>query len=136
MRPADQLARFVEDALKAGRSRAEVREVLASAGWSTAEVDEALASWADIAFTPPVPRPRPYVSAREAFFYTLMFAALALSSWHITALGFDLIDRALPDVTETFRYSDTGSIRWSIAVLAVAFPVFLTLNGAPRGQHA
>ena len=37
----------------------------------------------------PVPRPRPYLSPREAFLYLLMFATLYLSAWHLGSLVFD-----------------------------------------------
>jgi len=128
MKPADQLAAFVGDALAAGRTRDEIADALGKAGWTSSEIDAALGAWADGGFLPPVPRPRPYVSAREAFVYALMFLALAVSAWNITSLGFDLIELWIPDVSDyPVRYAATG-VRWSIAVLIVVFPLFLVLN--------
>lgn len=128
MKPTDQLATFVAEALAAGRTRAEIAGALGEAGWTPSEVDAALGAWADGSFLPPVPRPRPYVSAREAFVYALLFLALAVSAWNITSLGFVLIELLIPDVSDyPVRYAATGA-RWSIAVLVVVLPLFLVLN--------
>lgn len=129
MRPSDQLAQFVAEALGAGRSRQEITDALKGAGWAPNEISEALNAWAEVDFNPPVPRPRPYVSAREAFFYGLMFAALAMTAWHLVALGFDLIDRWVPDVEpNNWHAYRLQQMRWSIAALIVFAPVFMVLN--------
>ena len=39
------------------------------AGWREDELTNALSAYADIAFPVPVPRPKPYLQAREAFLY-------------------------------------------------------------------
>ncbi|WP_323779831.1 DUF5671 domain-containing protein [Thalassovita sp.] len=134
MRPADQLAQFVAEALKEGRSRDDIATALQQAGWAANEVSDALSAWADTGFIPPVPRPRPYVSARESFLYGLMFLALAMSAWNITTLGFELIDLWLPDLTNRYSRYDISTVRWSISVLVVFFPLFLWMNS--RAQSA
>lgn len=137
MRPADQLAQFVAEALKEGRSREEISAALHQAGWTQNEVAGALDAWAETGFLPPVPRPRPYVSAREAFLYGLMFLALAMTAWNITALGFELIELWLPDVTDEFNRYNAETVRWSISVLVVFFPLFVVMNTrAQRAAHA
>nr|WP_255657210.1 DUF5671 domain-containing protein [Lysobacter lactosilyticus] len=86
-----------------------------------------MGSWAEVDFPVPVPRPRASLSAREAFFYLLMFAALYMAAWHLCSLAFDLLNRALPDATDQgylFRTTES-SMRWSAASLVIAFPVFL-----------
>jgi hypothetical protein len=129
MRPADQLAQFVRDALLKGRSREEIGTALARAGWTRGEVQGALDAWAETGFDPPVPRPRAYVSAREAFFFGLMFVALMMTAWHLSALGFALIDRFLPDPTDSAHTTfQLDQMRWSIASLIVFTPLFLLLN--------
>lgn len=128
MRPADQVADFVAKALSAGRSRDEIARALKGAGWTAGEVSAGLDAWAVSDFIPPVPRPRPYVSAKEAFVYGIMFAALAMTSWYITLLGFELIDRWLPDPGTDVSIYGLWNIRWSIATLVVTLPVFLVLN--------
>ena len=135
MRQVDLLNQFVHEALAAGRSRPDIEKALAAAGWSGAEVRAALSGYADVDFTPPVPRPRPYVSAREAFVFGLMFVALAMSTWHLTDLAFDLIDHAMPDpADDPYRRYRVDAMRWSISILVVFFPLFLVLNARARGQ--
>lgn len=128
MKPADQLAQFVREALIAGRSRDDIAGALSQAGWAKTEVDDALATWADSPFSPPIPRPRPYVSAKEAFFYALMFVALGMTAWYVVDLGFDLIDRWFSDAERA--YWGTRSMRWSISALIVFFPLFMIMQRA------
>jgi hypothetical protein len=128
MRASDQLAAFVGDALAQSRTRDEIARALREAGWSEPEVKAALEAWAETQFVPPVPRPRPAVTARDAFAHALLFVALAITAWHITALGFALIDRWLPETGETPGLWDRGRIRWSVATLIVVFPFFLYLG--------
>jgi hypothetical protein len=132
MKPADQLALFVAEALKSGRTRAEIAAALHGAGWTPSETEAALSAWSDTRFLPPVPRPRAYVSAREAFVYALMFLALAVSAWNITALGFALIDLWLPETGDTGAAWASWSVRWSVSVLVVVFPLFLILDARER----
>lgn len=122
-----ELEQFVREALARGASKEEVAGALEAAGWDRAQVQAALDAWADVPFAVPVPRPRPYLSAREAFLYLLMFATLYLSSWHVGSLLFDLINLAFPDPAdgEFARTTRAGSMRWSIAALVIAFPVFV-----------
>ena len=52
---------------------------LAAAGWSPVEIHEATLAWLPAPpGLPPVPRPRAYVSAREALIYGLLFLLLGL----------------------------------------------------------
>jgi Domain of unknown function (DUF5671) len=118
---------FVESALRAGQSRDAVHHALAQAGWSKDQIGDALANFADVAFAVPVPRPRAQLSARDAFWYLLMFGALYLSAFYLGDLLFGFINLAFPDDLSygdrTF-YVESG-IRWATAALIVAFPVFL-----------
>lgn len=133
MRHDDPLAAFVRDALARGRPRDEVGAALAGAGWAPAEVAEALASWADGGALPPVPRPRAGVSAREGFWYGLLFLALAVTAWHLGSLAFAVVDLT---VTDPARLDGDGweggwrrdSVRWSVAALLVFTPVSLILH--------
>ena len=88
---------FARDALARGAARSDIAMALKNAGWTDSEIRRALGAYAEIAFPVPVPRPRPYLSPREAFVYLVMFAALHLSAWSLAHLGFEFIDRALPD---------------------------------------
>jgi len=122
-----QLVVFVESALRAGQPRDAVRSALAQAGWSKDQIDDALAHYADVAFVVPVPRPRAQLSARDAFWYLLMFGALYMSAFHLGDLLFGFINLAYP---EDLSYADRAeyveaNIRWATAAVIVAFPVFL-----------
>lgn len=118
---------FVREALLRGQPRPSIEAALAQAGWPQDQVRDALDAYADVAFPVPVPRPRPYLSAREAFLYLVLFATLYVSAYHLGSLLFDLINRALPDPADRqYEFMRLGSsMRWSVASLLVAFPVFL-----------
>lgn len=121
------LERFVRDALSQGQSRAQIEGVLAQAGWPPEQVRSALSVYAELAFPVPVPRPRPYLSAREAFFYLVLFATLYMWALQIGSLLFDLINHAFPDPGRDDSYLARGrsSMRWSVAWVLIAYPVFL-----------
>ncbi|HAC50070.1 hypothetical protein A3753_06675 [Sulfitobacter sp. HI0082] len=117
------LAQFVRDALSAGESRVEIAAVLGQAGWSAQEVSDALEGWADVPFAPPVPRPRPVVTARDFFVYALMFGVLLFGAGYLVGLLHALIDQFISseDSGATYR------IRWAMAVLIVTLPLYLWL---------
>jgi len=118
---------FVRDALLRGQGRPQIEAALAQAGWPAEQVRDALDAYADVAFPVPVPKPRPWLSAREAFLYLVLFATLYVSAYHLGSLLFDLVNRALPDPADArYSYVNLGaSMRMSVASLIVAFPVFL-----------
>ena len=133
-----ELQLFVREALARGHSREAVAAALADAGWTPEQVRDALEAYAEVDFPLPVPRPRPYLSAREAFLYLLLFTMLYLSAFQLGSLLFDLIDHALPDAAEGLRGADGrgGSMRWGVATLLVGFPVFLFVAGRLGGELA
>jgi Domain of unknown function (DUF5671) len=88
----------------------------------------ALAAYADIDSPIPVPRPKPYTSASEAFMYVVLFSALFVSAYNFGDLVFELINRAFPAPDERFFRSAAEAIRWSVASLVVAFPLFVYMS--------
>lgn len=125
--PTQDLEQFVRDALARGETRPAIEAALAAAGWPPEQVRAALGGWADVPFPVPVPRPRPYLSPREAFLYLVLFATLYLSAWHLGSLLFDLINAAIPDPADlgfAVQMRD-DSMRFSVASLVIAFPVYL-----------
>ena len=121
-----ELIEFTRQALASGASRQEIASTLERAGWDKAEVATALATFADIPFAIPVPRPKPYLSAGEVFIYLIMFVALYDAAYSLGSMAFQLIDRAFPDPALARQWNNFNSaIRWDVASLLVAFPVFL-----------
>ena len=129
MAASNELTEFVRDALARGASRREVETVLLGAGWSRDVVQTALAGYAEVDFPIPVPKPRSYLSAREAFLYLLLFATLYITAYNAGVLVFHFIDRAFPDaaarVTSVYARQQ---VRWALSSLIVAFPVFAYLS--------
>jgi hypothetical protein len=127
---SEELLSFVKDALAQGRSRQQVEEVLLQAGWSAEQVRGALAGFAEVEFPIPVPRPKQYVSAREAFMYLVLFGTLYLSACHLGNLLVLFINQAFPDPAasaEAVQYA-REAMRWSVSYLIIAFPVFLYVS--------
>ncbi len=122
-----ELDLFVRESLTRGMTRDDIEQALASAGWPAAQARSALNGYADVAFPVPVPRPRAYLSAREAFLYLVLFATLYMAAWNLGSLLFDMIDRAWPDPASAQYGRDMAlqSMRWSTASVIIAFPVFL-----------
>lgn len=129
---------FVREALAQGQSKEAIAGVLAAAGWTPEQARSALDAYADVAFAVPVPRPRPYLSAREAFLYLVLFATLYITAYHLGSLLFDFINRAFPDPARQAYAGLGSSMRWSTASVIIAFPVFLfvaRLLGKELARH-
>jgi hypothetical protein len=118
---------FVRDALARGASRDAIRAALKEARWADDEIEAALGAWLDAGLGVPVPRRRVAFSAREAFLYLLMFVALYMVAYHVGAILFGLVERKWPDAAVDYRIWDHAIewIRFAVASLLVAFPVFL-----------
>lgn len=128
MAGTQELDQFVRDALLKGCSRESIEQVLSQAGWTQEQVRSALAAYAEVAFAIPVPRPRAYLSAKEAFLYLVMFTTLYISTYYFGRLLFELINRHFQDMAMPYGSWSTGSIRWSVAAIIIAFPIFLMLS--------
>ncbi len=124
-----ELIDFVRAALTRGMPRTEVEDALARAGWSGEMIRDAMGGFADIGFAIPVPRPKAYLSAREAFLYLLLFTTLYLTAYNAGSLLFDLINRAFPDpAVPAYPEYVRASVRWALSSLIVACPVFVALS--------
>lgn len=123
-----ELSDFVRNALSKGIERKEVSRILTEAGWPRDNVRSAIAAYAEVDFPLPVPRPQAYVSPRDAFMHLVMFVALGMSACHLGSLLFGIINYLLPDAATPYDWAVRGEqtrIRWSIATLVVAFPIYL-----------
>lgn len=132
----DPLAQFVHDALVAGRSRETIRNALTEAGWSAREIETALDAFAKTDFIPPIPRPRQQLTARDTFVYLLLFFSLGFVAFNLVSLVHGMLNLALPDPTENGWMEEytTDSIRWSIAALVVATPLYTWMTLYIRRQ--
>lgn len=121
---------FVHDALSRGIDRADIEAALLEARWPKDKVRGALREYAEVDFPIPVPRPKPYLSAREAFLYLVLFTNLFLSAFYFGTILFELIEKAFPDSAApswSGRYSE-DTLRWAVAFVMVSFPIFLFLT--------
>ena len=92
-----ELLEFTRRALEKGIARPAVEGALKQAGWPQADIESAIGAFAQVEFPLPVPKPKPYLSAREVFIYLVMFTALYVSAYNLGSLAFEFIDRAFPD---------------------------------------
>ena len=130
MATSEELRSFIKDGLAHGVSRVDLKDVLGRAGWAAGDVQGALTSFAEVEFPIPVPRPQPYLSARDAFMYLLLFTTLYVSAFSLGSLLFQLVDQAFPDPAAASFAAEAArvAIRWSVASLVVACPVFLGVS--------
>lgn len=130
MRKLDILVEFVRDALRCGRSRAEIAEALTSAGWAARDVARALSAFSEKPFDPPIPRPLSYVTAYETFVLAALFSAMVVTSTGLVLLIHALIDLWLldPVLAAAERDVAVSDARWQIAKLVVSAPLFAWLT--------
>jgi hypothetical protein len=134
--PADakadpKIVDFIEKALAAGIPPESLVGVLSARGWPEKEVYDALAGHYQRLTGVEIPRRAGTgASAREAFFYLLIFSTLATWTFGYGYLAFSLIDHWLAD-TLFKGYGqpyETDTITWSLAALIVAFPLYLLIS--------
>ena len=126
------LLEFIRAAKGHGVSDEFIVSLLSDRGWSERRVYAAFSSFYADSLGMPVPARSGHVeNARDAFYYLLNF--ITLSFWTV-ALGqvfYILIARAFPDATLTAPYyaeSLRDQIAWQIAVVIIAFPVFVFVH--------
>jgi hypothetical protein len=122
-----ELASFIEHARRKGMDHSTIRMLLLSAGWKEKDVIEALAK---TSLEIPIPAPPDRGGAREAFFHLLTFAAFYASVIAVVLLLFRYVNRLFPDPAMMARGGawELSAIRWSLAFVIVAFPLFLWLS--------
>lgn len=127
----EELITFVRDALLRDLPREQIRAVLLQAGWRADQVSSALGAYAEVACPIPVPMPKPYLSARDAFMYLLLFTTLYISAFDLGNLVFQFIDHAFPDGSASVLVHGDASfragIRWPVASLLIAFPIYVLI---------
>ncbi|MBY0565503.1 MAG: hypothetical protein K2P58_15145 [Hyphomonadaceae bacterium] len=121
---------FIREALNRNLPRERIKSELVAAGWTGREVDAALGEWAPSDIGIAVPKPKAYVSAREAFLYVVLFLLLGVVAWNLGSLLFALIDTAVPDALDVNPYAAEyrqPQIRQAISGLVVGAPLFAWL---------
>lgn len=131
---------FIREALNRGEKRDRISTALVAAGWTQKEVSAALDDYAETDLGLAVPKPRPYVSAREAFLYLVLFILLGIVAWNLGSLLFALIDIAIYDELDNpyggfFFGGRDYQIRSAIAGLVVGGPLFAWLALHIRKQR-
>ncbi len=126
-----QVSEFILKALNAGIPVQSLVGLLTAHGWTEKEAHLALADHYRRQNGIEVPRrPGSGASARDAFFYLLLFSTLAVWTLSLGSLAFSLIDRWLADPLfrgygESFN---TYTVTTSLAALIVAFPLYLLIS--------
>lgn len=133
-----QLQKFIAHARSKGMDHSTIRMLLLSAGWKERDIAEALSAEG---LSMPVPLPQDAGGARDAFFHLLTFASLYTTVISSVILLFTYINRLYPDAALGYDYgqSDLSGVRWSMAAVIVAFPLFLWLTRIllkEMSQHA
>jgi hypothetical protein len=129
---SEELTVFVRDALLRGLPRDQIRSVLGKAGWRIDQIDDAVGAYAEIDYPIPVPMPKPYLSARDAFMYLLLFTTLYIAAFNLGDLVFQWIDHAFPGAPATTTvHGDRAflaGVRWSLAALIITVPIYLFIG--------
>ena len=126
--PDSSVAEFVEKALAAGVPAESLLGLLRAHGWSEKEAHSALSDHYRRLIGVEIPRrPGAAASAKDAFFYLLIFSTLATWTIGLGHLAFALIDQWLADPLFAGGF-DSSTIPWSLASLIVAFPLYLLLS--------
>lgn len=123
----EELRQFIKESLERGQERAAIRDVLLEAGWPEREVSSNLAAFADVDFPVAVPRPRPYLHAREAFLYLISFIALYVFAFSLGAVFFGLINYHFSSSIYRYDPGPSAAQTTALAAVIVAFPLYLFL---------
>jgi hypothetical protein len=127
----ERIAVYIQKSLDAGIPVASLVGILTANGWTEKEAYAALADHYRRQTGIEVPRrPGSGASARDAFFYLLIFSTLSVWTLSLGSLAFSLIDRWLRD--PLFRgYGESFnsySVATSLAALIVAYPLYLLIT--------
>jgi hypothetical protein len=126
-----RIAAFLEESQVAGIPHASLVGILTAHGWREKDIYRALGDHYRKAFGLEVPqRSGAGASAKDAFFYLLIFSTLATWTVGLGSLAFQLINRWMADPLFS-PYQDRFSnyeITWALAALIVAFPLYLLIS--------
>jgi hypothetical protein len=123
----ERLAEFITHARDKGMDHATIRMLLLANGWRERDIIQAMT---ETSLDRPIPAPPDTGGAREAFLHLLAFASLYTAVIAAVVLVFNYIERWFPDPAFPVAALNArlSGMRWSVAVLLVAFPVFFWLS--------
>jgi hypothetical protein len=134
-----RISTVVERALAAGIAQQSLVGMLAARGWPEKEIYEALAEHYERASGLEIPsRQGAATSAKDAFFYLLIFSTLGTWTVGFGFLASALIDRWFVDLLFSGygQGYDSYMMTSSLAALIVAFPLFLLVSRAVAADTA
>jgi len=126
-----RIAVFLEESQAAGIPHASLVGMLTAYGWREKDIYRALGDHYRKALGLEIPqRAGAGVSAKDAFFYLLIFSTLATWTIGLGSLAFQLIDRWLADPLFSLYQGRRSNyeITWALAALIVAFPLYLLIS--------
>lgn len=130
--PTDsRIVEAIESALAAGISEQSLIGILSARGWSERDIYSALAGYHERHTGIQFPqRTGAGASAREAFFYLLIFSTLATWTIGLGSLAISLIDRwfADPLFAGSGQQFNAYTVAASLAAIIVSFPLFLLVS--------
>ena len=134
-----RIAAFLEKSHATGVPDTSLVGILVARGWREKDVYRALGDHYRTVLGMEIPqRSGSGASAKDAFFYLLIFSTLATWTIGFGSLAFDLIERWLAD--PLFSQYPGGyanyQITWSLAALLVAFPLYLLFSRAVLREAA
>lgn len=131
--PDNRVSEFFEKALAAGVPYSSLTGLLAAQGWREKDAYRALGTHIRSTLGIDVPhRSGSGASAKDAFFYLLLFATLATWTLNLGSLAFQLIDRWLTDplFSNSMQTYENYAITWALAAILIAFPLYLLISRA------
>jgi hypothetical protein len=131
--PDVRVSEFFEKALAAGVPHASLVGLLTAQGWREKDVYRALGTHIRSTLGIDVPRRSSSgASAKDAFFYLLIFATLATWTINLGSLAFQLIDRWLADplFSSSMQTYQNYAITWALSAILIAYPLHLLISRA------
>ncbi len=132
------LLEFIRAAKGQGVSDEFIVSLLCQRGWSEQRVYAAFANFYAGSLGMPVPaRSGQVENARDAFYYLLNFITLGFWTVALGQVFYILIAHAFPDAAQTREYypeSLRDQISWQVAVVVIAFPVFVFVHNLIRRE--
>lgn len=124
---SEPLGTFIHHAHAKGLDYGTIRQLLLAAGWKEKDIARAIAAEGlDIA----VPEPTGSGNARDSFIYLMCFVALYVAVGSTIGLYYTFLDYLYPDPAWGTVDVDAvlEGVRYAIAAIVIAFPLFLVLS--------